>query len=97
MTVSVTLTNTGDRDGGTVAQLYIHDVTASLSRPVQELKGFQPVFLKAGESKRVTFTLAADALKFYNQQMVYAAEPGDFEVMVGLDSARVKTARFTLL
>ncbi|MEA9390570.1 beta-glucosidase BglX [Acerihabitans sp. TG2] len=97
MTVSVTLTNTGHRDGGTVAQLYIHDITASVSRPVKQLKGFQPVFLKAGESKRITFTLDANALKFYNQQMIYAAEPGDFDVMVGLDSARVKTARFTLL
>jgi len=95
--VSVTLTNTGDRDGGTVAQMYIHDITASVSRPVEELKGFQPVFLKAGESKRVTFTLDTNALKFYNQQMIYAAEPGEFDVMVGLDSARVKTARFTLL
>ncbi len=96
LTISATLTNTGDRDGGTVAQLYVHDVAASISRPVKELKGFQNVFLKAGESKRVTFTLNADALKFYNQQMVNAAEPGDFDVMVGLDSARLQTARFTL-
>ncbi|TKI07429.1 beta-glucosidase BglX [Martelella alba] len=95
--VSVTLTNSGHRDGATVAQLYIHDVTASISRPVEELRGFRQVFLKAGESKRVTFRLDVDALKFYNQQMQRVAEPGAFDVMVGLDSARVKTARFTLL
>ncbi|NDL62843.1 beta-glucosidase BglX [Acerihabitans arboris] len=97
ITVSVTLTNTGDRDGDTVAQLYVHDVAASSSRPVKELKGFQKVFLKAGETKTVAFKLDADALKFYDQQMRFAAEPGEFEVMVGLDSARVKTTRFTLL
>ncbi|WP_413727017.1 beta-glucosidase BglX [Sodalis sp. RH19] len=96
ITVSVTLTNTGHRDGDTVAQLYVHDIAASLSRPVKELKGFQKVFLKAGEAKTVTFRLDAAALKFYDQQMRFAAEPGEFEVMVGLDSARVKTARFTL-
>ena len=61
------------------------------------LRGFRQVFLKAGESKRVTFKLDADALKFYNQQMQWVAEPGAFDVMVGLDSVRVKTARFTLL
>lgn len=94
--VSVTVTNTGDRDGATVAQMYVHDIAASLSRPVKELKGFRQVFLKAGESKTVTFKLDAAALKFYDQQMRFAAEPGEFEVMVGLDSARVKTARFTL-
>lgn len=94
--VSVTLTNTGDRDGNTVAQLYVHDVAASISRPVQMLRGFRQVFLKAGESKPVTFKLDAEALKFYNQQMQWVAEPGAFDVMVGLDSARVKTARFTL-
>jgi beta-glucosidase len=94
--VSVTLTNTGDRDGNTVAQLYVHDVTASISRPVQMLRGFRQVFLKAGESKLVTFKLDAEALKFYNQQMQWVAEPGPVDVMVGLDSARVKTARFIL-
>ncbi len=94
--VSVTLTNTGQRDGATVAQLYVHDIAASQSRPVKELKGFRQVFLKAGESQTVTFKLDAAALKFYNQQMQFVAEPGDFDVMVGLDSARVKTARFTL-
>ncbi|WP_213992010.1 beta-glucosidase BglX [Sodalis sp. dw_96] len=97
ISVSVTLTNTGDRDGSTVAQLYIHDVKASISRPVQMLRGFRQVFLKAGESKQVTFKLDAEALKFYNQQMQWMAEPGAFDVMVGLDSARVKTARFQLL
>lgn len=97
ITVSVTLTNTGDRDGATVAQLYIHDVAASSSLPVKELRGFQKVFLKAGEAKTLSFSLNADALKFYHQSMEYAAEPGPFDVMVGLDSARVKTARFTLL
>ncbi len=97
ITASVTLTNSGSRDGRTVAQLYLHDHVSSISRPVKELKGFQSVFLKAGESKTLTFTLRPDMLKFYNQQMQLIAEPGKFDVMIGLDSARVNSTSFTLL
>ncbi|SFM88242.1 beta-glucosidase [Izhakiella capsodis] len=94
---SVTVTNSGKRDGATVIQLYLHDQTASVSRPVKELKGFKRIFLKAGESQTVTFPIAINALKFWNAHMQYVAEPGKFDVMIGLDSARTKNSVFTLL
>lgn len=84
--VSVELTNTGTRAGDTVVQLYLQDVVASISRPVKELKGFQKVMLKAGERTLVTFTLDENDLKFYDAQLRYAAEPGEFKVQIGLDS-----------
>ncbi|OZI59792.1 beta-glucosidase BglX [Bordetella genomosp. 11] len=93
---SVTITNTGNRDGATVVQLYIQDPVASISRPVKELKHFQKVMLKAGESRKVTFVLDEDDLAFYNAQLHYGAEPGLFNVYVGLDSQDVKQASFTL-
>ncbi|AOB33534.1 beta-D-glucoside glucohydrolase [Bordetella sp. H567] len=93
---SVTVTNTGDRDGATVVQLYIQDPVASVSRPVKELKHFQKVMLKAGESRKVAFTIDEDDLAFYNAQLHYGAEPGLFKVYVGLDSQDVKQASFTL-
>lgn len=94
--VTVTLTNTGNFDGSEVAQLYIRDLVGSITRPVKELKGFQKVFLKAGESKTLTFSLTADDLAFYHADLKFSAEPGDFKVFVGTNSADVKEARFTL-
>jgi beta-glucosidase len=85
--ISVTIANTGSRDGEEVVQLYVHDVAASVTRPVKELKGFQKIMLKAGESKTVSFTLTSDDLAFYNTQMVRQAEPGDFKIFVGGNSA----------
>ena len=80
---SVTITNTGSRDGVEIAQLYIHDVVASAERPVKELKDFRRVALKAGESKTVDFTITPDKLAFYDKDMHYGVEPGDFDVMIG--------------
>jgi len=94
---SVTVKNTGPREGETVVQLYIQDVTASVVRPVKELKDFRKVMLKPGESRVVTFPIAEDKLRFYNAKLDYVAEPGDFNVQVGLDSASVRQQRFTLL
>jgi beta-glucosidase len=96
LTVSVTVQNTGATDGEEVAQLYIRDMVGSISRPVQELKGFQKIMLKKGESKTLTFRLAPDDLKFYNNDLKFAAEPGDFQVMVGGNSRDVQTASFKL-
>ncbi|CAJ0998793.1 beta-glucosidase BglX [Sodalis praecaptivus] len=96
LTATVTLTNDGDRDGATVVQLYLHDVTASISRPVATLQGFHKVFLKAGASQSVQFTVTPAMLRFYNQAMQQVTEPGEVDVMIGLDSARVNRARFTL-
>ncbi|MBR2326719.1 MAG: glycoside hydrolase family 3 C-terminal domain-containing protein [Alistipes sp.] len=80
---SVTVKNTGARDGVEIAQLYINDCYSEVTRPVKELKGFQRVALKAGESKRITFTLTPKHLEYYNLNMERVVEPGRFEVMVG--------------
>ncbi|MDU5475197.1 beta-glucosidase BglX [Pantoea sp.] len=94
---SVTVTNTGDRDGATVVQMYLNDPVASISRPVRELRGFKRIMLKAGESQTVSFKIDVDALKFWNQQMQQVAEPGKFNVMIGLDSVRTQNAQFDYL
>ncbi|MNE21694.1 Periplasmic beta-glucosidase precursor [compost metagenome] len=94
---SIVVKNTGKRDGETVVQLYLQDVTASMSRPVKELKNFQKVMLKAGEERTLRFTIKADDLKFYNGQLQWAAEPGEFRVQVGLDSQAVQQQSFELL
>jgi beta-glucosidase len=97
LTASVTVKNTGKVAGETVVQLYLHDVAASISRPVKELKGFEKVMLQAGEEKVVSFTLGEDDLKFFNPELKYAAEAGEFKLMIGLDSAAVKETSFNLL
>ncbi len=94
---SVMVKNTGKRDGETVVQLYIQDVTGSMIRPIKELKNFQKVMLKAGEQKVVRFTITEDDLKFYNTQLKFAAEPGKFNVEIGLDSKDVTQQSFELL
>jgi beta-glucosidase len=94
---SVTVKNTGKRDGETVVQLYIQDETGSMIRPIKELKNFQKVLLKAGEQKVLHFTITEDDLKFYNNQLKYAAEPGKFNVQIGLDSRDVTQQSFELL
>jgi beta-glucosidase len=88
--VSVTITNTGNYDGEEVVQLYIRDMVASVVRPVKELKGFQKIFLKKGESKEVKFILSIDDLKFYTNELQYIAEPGEFQVMIGTNSREVQ-------
>lgn len=95
LTASVTVTNTGKREGKEIVQLYIHDVCSASTRPVKELRGFQKISLKPGESKDVIFTLSADDLKYYNHALEYVCEPGDFEVMIGSNSRDVETAKFT--
>ncbi|WP_349864310.1 fibronectin type III-like domain-contianing protein, partial [Bacteroides cellulosilyticus] len=92
----VTVTNTGKRDGAEVVQLYIRDLVGSITRPVKELKGFEKIFLKAGESKTVSFKITPELLHFYDYDLNYVAEPGDFDVMIGGNSQHVKTARLSL-
>ncbi|WP_095127985.1 beta-glucosidase BglX [Pseudomonas sp. Irchel s3h14] len=94
---SVMVKNTGKRDGETVVQLYIQDVTGSMIRPIKELKNFQKVMLKAGEQKVVHFTITEDDLKFFNTHLKFAAEPGKFNVEIGLDSQDVTQQSFELL
>ena len=93
---SVDVTNTGDYDADEVVQLYIRDLVGSVSRPVKELKDFSKITLKKGETKTVTFTIDAEKLKFYNSDLKYVCEPGDFNVMVGPNSNDVQTLKFTL-
>ncbi len=87
---SVTVTNTGNYDGAEVVQLYIRDMVGSITRPVKELKGFQKVMLKKGESKKVTFDITPENLKFYNGDLKYDWEPGEFDIMIGTNSSDVK-------
>jgi beta-glucosidase len=86
----VTVQNVGDRDGDEVVQLYVRDVVACRVRPVKELKGFQRLTLKVGEAKRITFTLSADQLAFYDEAMRLIVEPGTFEVQVGSSSEDIR-------
>ena len=96
LTATVTITNTGSRDGAEVVQLYIRDLVGSVTRPVKELKGFEKIFLKAGESRKVSFSITPELLKFYNYDLQFVCEPGDFDVMIGGNSRDVKKARFLL-
>lgn len=97
LTVSTTLANTGKYPGVETVQLYIRDMVGSITRPVKELKGFQQIELKPGESKTVSFKLTSDDLRFYNSDLKFVAEPGDFKVFVGSSSQDVKEANFKLL
>ena len=95
--VSVNLKNAGKYDGTEVVQLYVQDKVGSVTRPVKELKAFQRVELKAGESKTVTFTLPVSDLSFWRYDMTYGVEPGDFKLWVGTNSAEGLSAEFSVL
>lgn len=96
LVVSCEVKNTGSREGSEIVQLYIRDVVGSITRPVRELKAFDKIRLKPGESKVVSFTLSKTDLSFYNQDLAFVAEPGDFIVYVGGDSQTKNEAKFTL-
>ncbi|RTL60806.1 MAG: beta-glucosidase BglX [Sphingobacteriales bacterium] len=93
LTASVTVTNSGKVDGKEVVQLYIHDVVGANTRPVKELKGFQKIELKAGESKTVSFNITTDDLKYYHADTSYGWEAGEFEIMIGSSSQQVKVGK----
>jgi len=95
--VSVDVKNTGSREGKEVVQLYIRDLVGSVTRPVKELKDFTKISLKPGETKHVEFTITPDKLKFYDINMNYVVEPGDFKVFVGTNSVDVKEADFKVV
>lgn len=96
ITATVKVTNTGNRDGDEIVQLYIRDLVGSSVRPVKELKGFERISLKAGESREISFTITPDLLKFYNFDLEYVCEPGEFHAMVGPDSEHLNVLPFTL-
>ncbi len=93
LTASVTVSNTGNYDGEEVVQLYLRDMVASVVRPVKELKGFQKIKLSKGERRKVSFTITPEELKFYNTDLKYSWEAGDFQVMIGGSSTDVKTGK----
>ncbi|HEY9343480.1 MAG TPA: beta-glucosidase BglX, partial [Hanamia sp.] len=97
ITASVNLTNTGTRSGKEIVQLYIRDMVGSITRPVKELKGFQQITLQPGETKKVSFSISVDDLKFYNSDLKYTYEPGNFKVFIGTNSEAVKEAEFKLV
>ena len=94
---SVTLTNTGDRESTETLQLYIHDVAASVARPIREMKAFRQITLKPGESREVSFRITESMLRFHDVNMRWTSEPGQFEVFIGPDSRTLNKAVFTLL
>ena len=96
ITASVDVSNTGLLPGGEVVQLYIRDLVGSTTRPVKELKGFERIYLQPGQTRTVTFKIAPEMLKFYDYDLQYVIEPGDFQVMIGSNSRDVKTAAFTV-
>lgn len=97
VTVNIDLTNTGNFDGKETVQMYIRDVVGSVTRPVRELKGFQKIALKKGEKQTVTFEITAEDLKFYNSDLQFVAEPGQFEVFVGENSNADNKVSFNLV
>ena len=96
ITVSVEVSNTGDFDGEEVVQLYVRDLVATVTPPLRLLKGFEKVFIKKGETKKVEFSLSADDLAFYHPDLSYYAEPGEFTVFVGGSSNATLSANFNL-
>jgi beta-glucosidase len=93
LTATVTVTNTGKYEGEEVVQLYVRDSVASISRPVKELKNFEKIMLRPGEKKDVRFNITTEDLKFYDNELKYIWEPGDFIIYIGSNSRDVKSAR----
>jgi beta-glucosidase len=97
ITVTTSVTNSGSVAGEEVVQLYIRDLVGTSTRPVKELKGFQKISLKPGESKTVSFSITEDMLRFYNSQLKFVSEAGDFKAFVGTNSRDVKEVDFKLV
>ena len=97
ITATVVVTNSGSIDGRETVQWYIRDLVGSVVRPVKELKGFEQVSLRAGDSKKVSFTIDVEKLRFYNDKLQHIYEPGEFRLFVGGDSRDVKEIPFSLI
>ena len=93
---AVCVTNTGNRTGTETVQMYIRDLAGSVTRPVRELKGFRKITLAPGESMEVSFPITEDMLRFYDINMNYTSEPGEFEIFIGTDSTTQNKSGFTL-
>jgi len=95
VSISVSIKNTGSREGEELVQLYIQDVVGSITRPVKELKGFEKIKLKSGEKKTVSFKISVEDLKYYNSELIYGVEKGDFNLWVGKNASEGLKANFT--
>jgi len=96
ITATVDVKNTGQKEGEEIVQLYIHDILAQVTRPVKELKDFKKINLKPGETKSVSFTINPSELRYYDSNMNFVAEPGDFKLFIGTNSVDLKETLFTL-
>jgi beta-glucosidase len=97
VTVSVDVKNTGNRKGAEVVQMYIRDDYSSVTRPVKELKGFKKIWLDPGQSQTVSFAITPELLSFYDANMKWIVEPGDFTIMVGTSSDKTKEIKLTVV
>ena len=95
-TVTVDIKNTGSRTGAEVAQMYIRDDYSSVTRPVKELKGFKKILLEPGQSQTVSFTITPELLSFYDKNMKWIIEPGDFIIMVGTASDHTQSIKLSV-
>jgi beta-glucosidase len=95
--VTVEVTNSGERDGDEIVQLYIRDLVSSVTRPVQELKDFSRIHLTKGETKTVTFLITPDKLEYYGLDMKRMVEPGEFEVQIGKNSVEYLSDKFEVI
>jgi beta-glucosidase len=93
---TVDITNTGERDGEEIAQLYVRDLVGDVTRPVKELKGFKKVLLKKGETVTLVFAISVKDLAYYHQDMSFSVDPGDFELFIGTNSEKTKNKAFTV-
>lgn len=97
ITASVDITNTGDRDGEEIAQLYVYDLVGDVTRPLKELKGFKKVLIEKGKTVSVTFTLSPSDLSYYHTDMSFSFDPGDFELFIGPNSSEGSSVSFSIL
>jgi beta-glucosidase len=95
-TIQVDVTNTGQREGAEVVQMYIRDLVSSVTRPIRELKGFRKVHLAPGETRTITLEITPDSLSFYDIDMEYRVEPGEFEIQVGNSSREADLQKLVL-
>jgi beta-glucosidase len=97
VTVSINVKNTGKRNGAEVVQMYIRDEYSSVPRAVKELKGFKKIWLESGQSETVTFKIDKEMLSFYDVNMKWIIEPGDFEIMIGTSSDKTENVKFAVI
>jgi beta-glucosidase len=97
VTVSVVVKNTGNRKGGEVVQMYVRDDYSSVPRPVKELKGFKKIWLDPGQSQTVSFVINPELLSFYDTNMKWVVEPGDFTIMIGTSSDKTQSIKLNVI